>query len=282
MADTAPEFILIDDPRPHVRRITLNRPAKRNALSNLLRGELYRAIEDGDRDPEVRVIVIRGAGPCFSSGYDLSADNRENRPWHTGAGYGEWARHVMEGHFRNWDLATPLIAQVHGWCLAGGTELATSCDLVYVAEDAVIGYPVVRAMSTPDMLYHPWLMGMRAAMEAMLTGDSIDGKEAVRLGWANRALPADELEAHVLERARRIAQVPPELSAIAKRAVHRGMEVLGIREAMRACTDIHALGMLTEPSLKTREELRRNVTESLTKRDQAFGDYRTAKGGGSE
>lgn len=276
MTADAYQFISVDDPRPHVRRITLNRPEKRNALSNALRGELYHAIEQADIAEDVRVVILRGAGKCFSAGYDLGADNRENRPWHTSRGDGNWARHVLDGHFRLWDLATPLIAQVHGYCLAGGTELATSCDLVYVAEDAIIGYPVVRSMSTPDMLYHPWLMGLRAAMEAMLTGDAIDGREAVRLGWANRAVPAGELDDYVLQRAERVAQVPPELTAISKRAVHRGMEVLGIREAMRACTDIHALGMLTEPSLKTREALRRSVTDSLTERDSAFGDYRTA------
>ena len=78
-----------------------------------------------------------------------------------------------------WDMATPLIAQVHGFCLAGGTELASACDLVYVAADAQIGYPPVRLMSAPDMAWHPWLLGMRRAMEAMLTGDSMSGADAV-------------------------------------------------------------------------------------------------------
>ena len=89
-----------------------------------------------------------------------------------------------------WDLAKPVIAQVHGYCLAGGSELATGCDLVYVAEDAKMGYPAVR-FGVPDMHFHAWFLGMRAAMEMMLTGDSISGVEAVRLGWANRAFPAD-------------------------------------------------------------------------------------------
>ena len=96
------------------------------------------------------------------------------------------------------DMATPLIAQVHGYCLAGGTELATACDLVYVAEDAQIGYPPVRLMSSPDMAWHPWLLGWRRAMEAMLTGDSMSGTEAVAAGFANRAFPAAELDEAVL------------------------------------------------------------------------------------
>src|SRR6516164_9971681 len=91
------------------------------------------------------------------------------------------------GLFPHLGLAKPVIAQVHGYCLAGASELATTCDLVYVAEDAQIGYPPVRLISPPDMQFHPWLMGMRAAMEAMLTGDAISGIDAARTGFANRA-----------------------------------------------------------------------------------------------
>src|SRR6201999_1726389 len=189
MTDEA--ILLTDDPAPHVRRITLNRPNKRNALSNALRGEIFRALEAGDADPQVRVMILRGAGTCFSSGYDLSSLGEP--PYHTAGGQGMWARHGVEGCFRVWDLAKPVIAQVHGWCLAGGSELAVACDLVYVAEDAQIGYPPVRLMSPPDMQFHPWLMGMRQAMESMLTGDSLSGTEAVAQGWANRAFAAGDL-----------------------------------------------------------------------------------------
>src|ERR1700749_2947606 len=211
-------ILLTDDPAPHVRRITLNRPEKRNALSNALRGEIFRALEEGDRDPEVRVMILRGAGKCFSSGYDLGGTGP--LPYHTAGGQGQWARHVVEGCFRVWDLAKPVIAQVPGWCLAGGSELAVACDLVYVAEDAQIGYPPVRSMSPPDNHYHAWLMGMRAAMEQMLTGDAIRGGGARRLGLANRAYPAEELEAATLAIAERVAQVDPELAQLNKRMVH--------------------------------------------------------------
>ena len=185
---SSPVHILVDDPLPRVRRITLNRPEKRNALSNLLRKEILEALQAADRDPDISVMILRGAGPCFSAGYDLSADNRQGQPYHTAGGAGQWSRHVVDGWFTIWDLAKPVIAQVHGYCLAGGSELATACDVVFVAEDAQIGYPPVRLMSPPDMQFHPWLMGMRQAMESMLTGDSLSGTEAVAKGWANRAL----------------------------------------------------------------------------------------------
>ena len=266
-------ILLTDDPAPHVRRITLNRPAKRNALSNALRGEIFRALEEGDADPEVRVMILRGAGKCFSSGYDLAGTGA--LPYQTSGGQGQWARHVVEGCFRVWDLAKPVIAQVHGWCLAGGSELAVACDLVYVAEDAQIGYPAVRTMSPPDNQYHAWLMGLRPAMEMMLTGDSMSGLEAVRLGFANRAHPEAELEAAVLTMAGRIAQVDPELAQLNKRLVHRQMEAMGLRQGLRAGTDLHALGWHTPASRAYMAQLRQGVTQALTARDQAFGDYRT-------
>ena len=269
--------ILVDAPLPGVRRITLNRPEKRNAMNNALRGEVFATLEAHDRDPEVRVTIVRGAGPAFCSGYDLSANNREGQPYHTADGLGQWSRHVVEGWFRIWDLAKPVIAQVHGYCLAGGTELATACDLVYVAEDAQIGYPPVRLMSPPDMQFHPWMMGMRQAMESMLTGDSLSGAEAARRGWANRAWPADRLEAEVLAVAERVAKLPTELAAINKRSVHRAMEIMGMRAAIRSGTEIQALAFQTEASKAYMTRFRRDgesVSGLLSERDAAFGDYR--------
>jgi len=271
---TEEALILADDPAPQVRRLTLNRPAKRNALSNALRGDLFAALEAADRDPEVRVVVIRGAGTCFSSGYDLAGLGK--LPFHTAGNQGQWARHVVEGCFRMWDMAKPIIAQVHGWCLAGGSELAFACDLVYVAEDAQIGYPPVRTMSPPDNQYHAWIMGMRAAMEQMLTGDSISGLEAVRLGYANRAYAADQLEAETLSIASRIAKVDPELAQLNKRLVHRQMEAMGLRAGLRAGTDLHALGWHTGASREYMVKMREGVKSALDARDSTFQDYRTA------
>jgi enoyl-CoA hydratase len=268
-------LLLIDNPAPQVRRLTLNRPAKRNALSNALRGEMFAALEAGDRDPEVRVMILRGAGTCFSSGYDLAGVGE--LPYQTAGGQGQWARHVVEGCFRVWDLAKPVIAQVHGWCLAGGSELAVSCDLVYVAHDAQIGYPAVRTMSPPDNQYHTWLLGMRPAMEMMLTGDSMSGDEAVRLGFANRAFDAEALEGEVLAMAERIAKVDPELAQLNKRLVHRQMEAMGLRAGLRAGTDLHALGWHTTASRAYMQQMREGVRQALDARDKTFGDYRTGE-----
>ena len=269
------KHILVDVPSPGVSRITLNRPESRNALNNTLRGELYGQLEANDKDPAIQVTIIQGAGKAFCAGYDLKANNRADQPFHTAGGDGNWARHVVDGFFRVWDLAKPVIAQVHGYCLAGGTELATSCDLVYVAEDASIGYRVVRSMSPPDNQFFPHLLGLRNAMEMMLTGNAISGIEAAEQGFANRAYPADKLEAEVLEIAERIAKVPSDLQQMNKRAVHRQMELMGVRAAIRSGTEIQALAFHTESTKAHFKELAAGLTTALTSRDQKFGDYRT-------
>ena len=269
-------LVLIDEPAPSVRRLTLNRPDKRNALNHPLRGQLIDALRAADLDDGVRTTIIRGAGSCFSAGYDLGGGNEgHDEPHFTAPGEGHWPRHVTETWMGIWDLQKPVIAQVHGYCLAGGSELATGCDLVYVAEDAKMGYPAVR-FGVPDMQFHAWLLGMRAAMEMMVTGDSISGTEAVRLGWANRAFPAADLDAEVVAVAERIALLPPDIVQLNKRTVHRAMDHMGLRQAIRAGTDLCALGIHQESfEVFIREMRTEGLTAALQRRDEPFGDYRT-------
>src|SRR5215475_13176818 len=137
----AHQHIIIDDPRPRVRRITLNRPEKRNALNNRLRAEIFETLEAADRDGDISITIVRGAGSCFSAGYDLSADNRVDQPYHSAAGAGQWSRHVLEGWFSIWDLAKPVIAQVHGYCLAGGYPPSAASAAVSTSHAVQIGYP---------------------------------------------------------------------------------------------------------------------------------------------
>ena len=269
--------ILVDEPAEGVRRITLNRPEKRNALFHPLRGEILEALREADQDDSVRVSIVRGAGKCFSAGYDLGGGNEGlDLPFFTSHGDGQWPRHVTEGWMSIWDLAKPVIAQVHGYCLAGGSELASGCDLIYVAEDAQIGYPAVR-FGVPDMHFHAWTMGMRKAMEAMLTGDSMSGLEAVEVGWANAAFPIEDLDAGVIAVASKIAKLPPDIVQINKRVVHRQMEVMGLRTGVRIGTELCALGTRQESMRAFIADMQKGLTDALTKRDAPFGDYRTAE-----
>ena len=270
------DVILVDEPAPRVRRITMNRPDKRNSLIHTLRGAILETLREHDQDTEVAVTIIRGAGPSFSAGYDLGGGNEGlDMPYYTPGGEGAWPRHVTEGWMSIWDLAKPVIAQVHGYCLAGASELATGCDLVYMAEDAKMGYPAVR-FGVPDMHFHAWFLGMRRAMEMMVTGDPITGIEAAELGWANAAYPADELEARVLDVAKRIALIPTELVQLNKRTVHRQMDIMGLRAGIRAGTELCALGTHTKTMAEFIGNARsKGLTKALQERDAPFGDYRT-------
>ena len=268
------ETVIVDEPIQKVRRFTLNRPHKRNALNDEIRNELFEGLRKGDRDREISVMIIRGSGEAFSAGYDLSQPNHavERSIAKTD---GWWSRHVVNNWVDIWDMSTPVIAQVHGWCLAGGTELANACDLIYVAEDAKIGYPPVRLMSPPDMQWQTWMMGLRRGMEALLTGDHMTGSEAVTSGMANRAFPHSDLDSEVLAIASRIVKIPSDLLALNKRAAHRAMEAAGIRNGIRSTADIQALGFHQSSSKEYMDQLgKRDLKESLSERDRDFGDYR--------
>jgi len=155
--------------------ITLNRPEKLNALGNELRGEMFDALKEAEADRSVGVIVIRGAGRAFSAGYDLNPSSPEGSPYvsprsnmpdtgTTHPAHYDWSRHAVMANFLIWELAKLVVAQIHGYCLAGGTELASICDFRIVAEDTQIGYPPVRAMGAP------WLMPPAKAREFAYTG----------------------------------------------------------------------------------------------------------------
>jgi enoyl-CoA hydratase len=129
----ADDLLLVDYPLPHVKRLTMNRPEKRNALFHPLRGAIIKALQEGDMDSNIKVMIIRGNGPSFSAGYDLGGGNEGlEYPHFTAPGEGQWPRHVTDTWMSIWDMSKPVIAQVHGYCLAGGSELATGCDLVYM------------------------------------------------------------------------------------------------------------------------------------------------------
>ena len=185
----------------------------------------------------------------------------EDAPIYSAPGDGQWTRQATDSWFSIWDLAKPVIAQIHGYAMAGGTELASACDLIYMAENATIGYPVVRVMSTPDWQFHTPLLGLRASMEMMLTGNTYSAGDAVQVGFANRAYPADRLEDEVLTMAKTVARVPSDLQQVNKRSVHRSFEVLGGRTAIRAAQELQALAAYQE-SVK---EARKNPFESIKK-----------------
>ena len=180
------------------------------------------------------LVLVDGAGPSFSAGYDL-ADQREETPhgWVQSEHFDSWTDQFARSCYRDWmvlwDLLKPVVAKVHGYCLAGGTELMSMCDIAFVADDAVIGYPPMRAMSTPDTLYFPWKVSMAQAKYLQLTGNSVTGKEAAAMGWVAKSFPADDLEEQVQRELRPLAQVDPALLAANKASVNQAYELMGMR-----------------------------------------------------
>jgi len=236
---TEQSLVLIDEPAKGVRRLTLNRPEKRNALSNALRGALLGALREADGDASVHVTILRGAGPCFSSGYDLGSDLGKDQPYFTSQVGMQWARHVSEGWMSIWDLAKPVIAQVHGYAMAGGLELVGACDLAYAAADARLSHPVTR-FALPDFDWFPVGLSWRHAMELQVAGREFSGSEAASIGLVNQAFPAAELEARVLEIASRMAAVSIPVLTVNKRAVHTAMDARGGRGIIRTLGDLQA------------------------------------------
>ncbi len=234
------EFIQVDEPAPAVRRITLNRPEKRNAINNPMRGELLRALQEADRDTAVRTTILRGAGPCFSSGYDIKSDLGADQPYFTADVGMQWARHVAEGWMSIWDLAKPVVAQIHGYAMAGGLELACACDLAYAAKDARLAHPVLRVAGVPDFAWFPVAMAPRHAMELHIAGREYTGEEAERVGLVNQAFDPASLEERVLQVAQRIAEAPPAVVTVNKRLVHTAVEARGGRSVIRTAADLQA------------------------------------------
>ncbi len=235
----AEDVILVDEPATGVRRITLNRPDKRNAMNNALRGELLDALREADGDDSIRVSIVKGAGKCFSSGYDLGSDLGSDQPYFTSQVGMQWARHVSEGWMSIWDLAKPVIAQVHGYAMAGGLELVGACDLAYASEDAKLSHPVTR-FALPDFDWFPTHLSPRHAMELQVAGRVFNGTEAAQIGLINQAFAEDALEARVLEIASRMAGVSTAVLAVNKRAVYTALEARSARSTIRTLGDLQA------------------------------------------
>jgi len=273
-------LVLADDPRPGVRRLTLNRPDKRNALSNSLRRQLFDELRRADQDRDVSVVVIRGAGPSFSAGYDLAPEPNDPLPRPIATRDGFWSRHLVEGWFEMMDMSTPIIAQVHGYCLAGGTDLATLCDMLVCADDARFGFPPGRdlgVLPTQMWLHH---VGPQWSKRLLLTGDTVSGAEAAQIGLALKSVPADELAAEVDGLARRLALVDRELLAANKRVINLGLELMGARTMQRLATEIDARGHLVDSAAGFRRNAAEHgLREALRRRDAPFGDGRARVNG---
>lgn len=224
-----------------IAHITLNAPQTRNALSLTMRSELVAALKKAERDDEVSIVLLAGAGPVFCSGYDLKGYNVPDGGLVSAELFDKWtdqfARHAIKDWLTIWELMKPVVCKVQGACLAGGVELMSLCDIVFAADDARLGYPPTRGMSSPDTAFFPWVMSMARAKYMQLTGATISGKQAAEWGWIVKSFPADQLDEQTLKEARALATVPPDLLAVNKGALNETYDLMGFRNAIM--TGVH-------------------------------------------
>ena len=257
MADMEYENVLVDIDGA-VATITLNRPEKLNALSQALRDDLEAALKALDPGDAVRVIRIKGAGRAFSAGYDITPRPRaSDAPYRVvtdgsvpAAELGEspvaldrdGLRKSMERWMTMWNYRKPVIAQVHGYCLAGGGDFIGVCDIVFAASDTRFGHPPARSFGIPPTLcMWPVRIGMLKTKELLFTGDFIDGVEAERIGMVNKALPPDELDEFTMNFCRRVAHFPLDALTVHKHITNRWFEIMGVRTAAAASADYDAI-----------------------------------------
>jgi enoyl-CoA hydratase len=265
------ETVIYEKVEDKIFRLTLNRPEKLNALSRKLLTELDSVMEEFESDPEASVLIIRGAGRAFSAGYDLQGTQQPGSSF-TVTSDRLGLQKTVERWQRLWQLAKPTIAQVHGYCLAGGTEFVGHCDIVFASEDAVFGHPAGRSLGIlPTLSLWPLLMGPRKTKEYFFTGDQMSAKEALEWHLVNRVFPKDKLEAETLAYARRVAMVPADLLMLHKAAVNRYMEVLGVRAAEQSSADLDCIAHQTDTVKNWMKASReQGLKAALSDRDRPF------------
>ena len=271
MSEPTDEPVLLTEDIGPVRRLTMNRPTALNALNGELMDALMVSLDDAAAEEGVRVLILRGAGRAFCAGYDLTEDaeggQMDSREWHRAL------EHDNERMLRFTEHPKPVIAQVHSYCLAGGTDLMLACDLAVAADDSYFGYVDVRFGSGVVSMFLPWVVGVRKAKELLFTGeDRIPADEALRIGLVNKVVPRDELDEATLGLAQEIAKNEPFVVQTTKRAVNRAWEVAGFRSAMEANIELDAI--IETANLPQRDEFRRITQEEGLKAAIAWRDAR--------
>jgi enoyl-CoA hydratase len=273
-----------------VATITLNRPDKRNALSPAMLQEIHDAFVEADDRIDVNVIILAGAGKDFCAGYDLAgayAGRNAEAVKVTGSSNG-YRSNIASFDDDAWnverqqqfttimfDLHKPVLAKLHGNCLAGGMDLAFHCDLVIAADDARIGFPATRANGCPPNQMWVYHMGPQWTKRLLFTGDVMSGADAAKVGLVLESVPVAELDSHVKMLAARIAAVDAELLSAHKRIVNLALEQMGAKTLQRLAAENDARAHLSKGPRRTgfKENMAAHgLKHALQNRDAPFGD----------
>jgi enoyl-CoA hydratase len=235
------EPLILSDRQGTVRRITLNRPEKMNAINQDMLDLFFATVDEAVADDETRVIVLSGAGRAFSPGWDVKSIPADGGV-PDAAGDMATARAIVDRWLCLWSISKPLIGQIHGYCLGMANDLLACCDMVICGESTRIGMPEVREFALPPTLgFWPMKVGLLRAKELLWTGRLVDGHEAVALGLANQVVADGELSSTVDALAAHIAEVKPSLLAVSKQATNAWWETFGLRAAALRGADYHSI-----------------------------------------
>ena len=273
-------------------RITFNRPEKLNALTLELQQELNEALWEADNNCDVHCVILKGAGRAFSAGYDLTgaggnvpvsriqSDENRYRGYRSIDDDAWRLERAQRFRMALFDMHKPSIAQVHGYCLAGGTDMALLCDMIIAADDAKFAFPPARDLGAlPNNM---WLynIGPQWAKRLTLTGDSITGKEAAQIGLVLKSVPMDLLEQEVEQLADRLALIDPDLLTANKRIINLGLELMGARTLQRLAAENDVRGHNTAGADGFRKSvMEKGLKTTLYERDAKFGDGRARVNG---
>lgn len=264
-----------------IGRITLNRPEVMNAIDDDLPGELSAAVAEADADPGVHVMVLAGNGPAFCAGYDLTyyAQRQGNNeitqemPWDPLKDFAFMWRNTQ--HFMSlWRASKPVICKVHGFAVAGGSDIALCADLVFMAESAKIGYMPARVWGVPTTAMWVYRLGAEKAKRMLFTGDKISGQEAEAMGLVLKAVPDDQLDAEVDAMAERMASVPINQPAMQKLVINQAIEASGLMNTQRLATIFDGIARHSPEGLnfKARAEAV-GWKQAVRERDQGTYDW---------
>lgn len=279
---------ILYETRDGTARIMLNRPKKLNALSFLMQKELSDALWEADNDRAVHSVILKGAGRAFCAGYDLSGADSDvpvSPVEDKGSKEYRGARSIDDDAWQlerqqRWrmalfDMHKPVIAQVHGYCLAGGTDLALLCDMVICSDSATFGFPPARDLGALPNNMWIYNVGPQWAKRLMLTGDTITGPEAQDIGLVMKSVPDEYLEAEAEGLAARMVKIDPDLLSANKRIINLAMELMGARTLQRLAAENDVRGHNTKAAEGFRQSVReKGLKATLRERDAAFGDGR--------
>ena len=223
--------------------LTLNRPEKLNALSDLLFAEVRDALARCEADAAVRAMIITGAGKAFSAGFDIAPRDKPR------SSVDDWREHAKDGNgtwLRIWRSRLPVVAAVNGYCLGGGCDLSMTCDYTIASDNAEFGEPEIEFCSSPIFMIMPWVLGMKHTKELLLLGGRVDAHEAHRMGLANRVVPADQLMHAARKVALRMARLPAVAMKMNKEVINRAYDMCGLMANIDYGAEMFALTSMAQ------------------------------------